>query len=135
MVPWACTMKEVEQTQGYRISFEMTKPNQSHKALLVSWRWSSTLSTQALIWRLGVTSVVFEKKQLPWWESGVTSYSKNWKRENCRRASLNAQHVEAWSRCQLRTGIWGYNLHRLTKIGQTKIRKHCLVLISAVTFR
>ncbi len=47
--------------------------------------------------------------------------------------SLNAQHVEPWSRwttaaedhtgcrsCQLRTAHGGYNLHRLTKIGDWK---------------
>ncbi len=50
----------------------------------------------------------------------------------CRIPSLNAQHVEAWSRwataaedhtgcrsCQLRTGNGGYNSHRFTKIGKT----------------
>ncbi len=31
----ACTMMVAEQTQGYRISFELTKPNQSNPALLV----------------------------------------------------------------------------------------------------
>jgi len=48
-----------------------------------------------------------------------------------KRASLNAQYVEQWSRCatiaeehtrchscQLRTANWGYNSHTLTKIGQ-----------------
>ncbi len=40
--PGACTMMVAEQTQGYRISFELTKPNQSNPALLVPWSWSST---------------------------------------------------------------------------------------------
>ncbi len=33
-----------EQIQGYRITFELTKPNHSNPALLVPWCWSSTLS-------------------------------------------------------------------------------------------
>ncbi len=40
--PGACTMMVAEQTQGYSISFELTKPNQSNPALLVPWSWSST---------------------------------------------------------------------------------------------
>ncbi len=35
-------MMVAEQTKGYRISFELTKPNQSNLALLVPWSWSST---------------------------------------------------------------------------------------------
>ncbi len=31
--PGACTMMVAEQTQGYRISFELTKPNQSNRSL------------------------------------------------------------------------------------------------------
>ncbi len=40
--PGACIMMVAEQTQGYRISFELIKPNQSNLALLVPWSWSST---------------------------------------------------------------------------------------------
>jgi len=29
--PGACTMMVVEQTQGYKISFDLTKPNQSNQ--------------------------------------------------------------------------------------------------------
>ncbi len=35
-------MMVAEQTQGYRISFELTKPNQSNPASLIPWSWSST---------------------------------------------------------------------------------------------
>ncbi len=55
----------------------------------------------------------------------------------CRISSLNAQHVEPWSRwaiaaedhtgcrsCQLRTGNGGYSSHRITKIGKQKIGKN-----------
>ncbi len=45
--PGACTMMVAEQTQGYRISFELTKPNQSNLALLVTWSWSSTFSVNS----------------------------------------------------------------------------------------
>ncbi len=47
MTPGACTMMVAEQTQGYRISFELTKPNQSNPALLVPWSWSSTFSVNS----------------------------------------------------------------------------------------
>jgi len=55
-------MMVVEQTQGCRISFELTKPNQSNQALLVPW-WSSLTffvnsGFDPEIRRLGVTSVV-----------------------------------------------------------------------------
>ncbi len=33
--PGACTTMVAEQTQGYRIRFELTKPNQSNPALLI----------------------------------------------------------------------------------------------------
>jgi len=56
----ACTMMVVEQTQGCRISFELTKPNQSNQAFC--WYHDAdnqlTLSTQAFIQSLGVTSSV-----------------------------------------------------------------------------
>ncbi len=52
--------------------------------------------------------------------------------QGMQNTSLNAQHIEPWSRwataaedhtgcrsCQLRTGNGGYNPHRLTKIGKT----------------
>ncbi len=35
LAPGACTMMVAEQTQGYRISFELTKPNHSNLAMLV----------------------------------------------------------------------------------------------------
>ncbi len=57
--------------------------------------------------------------------------------------SLQPRHVEPWSRwataaedhigchsCQLRTGNGAYNSHRLTKIGQWKIGKTLLGLMS-----
>jgi len=48
-------MMVVEQTQGYRISFELTKPNQSNQPLLVPWCWSSIFSVNsALILSLGI---------------------------------------------------------------------------------
>ncbi len=56
--------------------------------------------------------------------------------QGIQNTSLNAQHVEPWSRwttaaedhtgcrsCQLWTGHRGYNSHRLTEIGQEKIGK------------
>ncbi len=42
----ACTMMVTEQTQSYRISFELIDPNQSNPALLVPWSWSSTFSVK-----------------------------------------------------------------------------------------
>ncbi len=38
----ACTTMVDEQTQCYRISFKLTKPNHSNPALLVPWCWSWT---------------------------------------------------------------------------------------------
>jgi len=55
-------MMVVEQTQGCRISFELTKPFQSNQALLVSWCRSLTFSVNSgfdpEFRSLGVTSVV-----------------------------------------------------------------------------
>jgi len=36
--PGACTMMVVEQTQGYKISFDLTKPNQSNQGP-IPWSW------------------------------------------------------------------------------------------------
>ncbi len=62
---------------------------------------------------------------------------------NSNNHSLQPRHVEPWSRwataaedhigchsCQLRTGNGAYNSHRLTKIGQWKIGKTLLGLMS-----
>jgi len=39
--------KPCEQSQGYRISFELTKPSQSNQALLVPWCLLINFTTQA----------------------------------------------------------------------------------------
>jgi len=46
----ACDMMVLNK-QGCRISFELTKPNQSNQALLEPWCWSSTFSVNSgLLW-------------------------------------------------------------------------------------
>ncbi len=84
-------------------------------------------------------------------EATVTQKTTHYNQGMHKIPSPNAQHVESWSRwataaedhtrcrsCQLRTGNGGYNSQKLTKIGQSKIEKGCLVWwvsISAATFR
>ncbi len=95
----------------------------------VYWEWSENIQWAAVVWT----------KMLCWCQKIMGRLVRDDRKATVTQItprmqkvpSLNTQHVEPWSRwataaedhtgccsCQLRTGNWGYNSHRLTKIGE-----------------
>ena len=88
---------------------------------------------------------------LSWYKGNIKSNNHSFTTEVCIRESLITQHIKSWGKwataaenhiwcysCQLRTGKWGNNLHRLTINDTRRSEKCCLVwwvLISTATLR